>query len=78
MSQKVDGMLLVSRGSTSNLDPKAEQLSSGKHLWLQILTLLLGFPGFKDKVLGALVLFQAFSCSSDLSHYSDLLQIRQC
>ncbi len=29
MSQKVDGMLLVSRGSTSNIDPVAEMLSSG-------------------------------------------------
>ena len=29
MSQKVDGMLLVSRGSTSNIDPAAEMLSSG-------------------------------------------------
>ena len=29
MSQKVDGMLLVSRGSTSNIDPEAEMLSSG-------------------------------------------------
>ncbi|KAL9069475.1 MAG: hypothetical protein Q9161_005526 [Pseudevernia consocians] len=29
MSQKVDGMLLVSRGSTSNIDPAAEVLSSG-------------------------------------------------
>ena len=27
--QKVDGMLLVSRGSTSNIDPVAEMLSSG-------------------------------------------------
>lgn len=29
MSQKVDGMLLISRGSTSNIDPAAELLSSG-------------------------------------------------
>lgn len=29
MSQKVDGMLLISRGSTSNIDPAAEMLSSG-------------------------------------------------
>lgn len=29
MSQKVPGMLLISRGSTSNIDPIAEQLSSG-------------------------------------------------
>lgn len=29
MSQKVDGMLLISRGSTSNIDPAAERLSSG-------------------------------------------------
>ena len=29
MSQKVDGMLMISRGSTSNIDPAAELLSSG-------------------------------------------------
>lgn len=29
MSQKVNGTLLVSRGSTSNIDPEAEMLSSG-------------------------------------------------
>ncbi|KAL8961485.1 MAG: hypothetical protein Q9193_001966 [Seirophora villosa] len=29
LSQKADGMLLVSRGSTSNIDPEAEVLSSG-------------------------------------------------
>ena len=29
VSQKVDGTLLVSRGSTSNIDPEAEMLSSG-------------------------------------------------
>ncbi|CAF9937064.1 MAG: hypothetical protein ALECFALPRED_007092 [Alectoria fallacina] len=29
MSQKVDGMFLISRGSTSNIDPAAEMLSSG-------------------------------------------------
>ena len=29
ISQKVNGTLLVSRGSTSNIDPKAEMLSSG-------------------------------------------------
>ena len=29
LSQKDDGMLIVSRGSTSNIDPIAEQLSSG-------------------------------------------------
>ena len=29
MSQKVDGMLIISRGSTSNIDPAAELLSSG-------------------------------------------------
>ena len=29
VSQKVEGMLLVSRGSTSNIDPLAEELSSG-------------------------------------------------
>lgn len=29
MSQKVDGMLVISRGSTSNIDPAAEMLSSG-------------------------------------------------
>ena len=29
ISQKVEGMLLISRGSTSNIDPAAERLSSG-------------------------------------------------
>ena len=29
MSQKANGTLLVSRGSTSNVDPLAEMLSSG-------------------------------------------------
>lgn len=29
ISQKVDGMLLISRGSTANIDPAAEMLSSG-------------------------------------------------
>ena len=29
ISQKVEGMLLISRGSTSNIDPVAERLSSG-------------------------------------------------
>ena len=29
MSQKVNGTLLISRGSTSNIDPEAEMLSSG-------------------------------------------------
>lgn len=29
VSQKVDGMLLITRGSTSNIDPAAGMLSSG-------------------------------------------------